>query len=37
VNAKEKKFLEQLKEQDDFQPPKSGKGFFSKMKDTLGV
>jgi molecular chaperone DnaJ len=37
VNAEEKKLFQTLGEHESIQPPKSGKGFFDKMKETLGV
>ena len=37
LNAEEKKLFATLSEGESIQPPKGGKGFFNKMKETLGV
>ncbi|MEE9442934.1 MAG: molecular chaperone DnaJ [candidate division Zixibacteria bacterium] len=37
LNSEEKKILEKLMRSQSFQPPKSTKSFFSKLRDSLGV
>lgn len=37
LSAEEKELFQTLSERESIQPPKSGKGFFNKMKETLGV
>ena len=37
LSSKEKQLLQELDTSESFNPPESGKGFFSKMKETFGV
>ena len=37
LNAEEKKLLKELADKENFKPPKGGKSFFDKLRETLGV
>jgi len=37
LNAEEKKLLKELAEKENLKPPKGGKSFFDKLRETLGV